>query len=651
VSKIIELIRGRRSFVENFVALLGSTVALGIATLVVARIGGPAAVGNYALLRILPWLVAVIVSGGLAGSIAYFLAGPMRGDPRVRATLIAIAIAGAAGGALVWIVGTPLLQHMFFRHLSLGLIAVVAVRVVLRMSVITGKAAAQGSGDLSGSNLTILFEELLFLPAFGLVLALNVRGDAAVIAALILSDLATSGLAWTRLARKGFFTQLGRPSVELARRIYLFGVRGQLGSLLMLLNLRYNFVLLAALAGPVTLGIYTVASKYAEVLRMLPIAANWVLYPRFARSDARAATEDSRRLIPRAGTVTAVTALPLALAAGIVVPFLFGDVFRAAVLPAQILLIGLAAEGVAGVSSAFLLGRGRPGLNSLGAAAGVVVTVILNFMLVPRYGAVGAAIASSVAFLTTTTTLYILYRVVTRTISPPAPPEWVIPGLPSTPPSGGQRVLDVAVALTVLVVSGPLLLILGAASRLSTGGSAIFSQVRVGQGGVPFTMYKFRSMRPGVAGPEVTGPGDPRVTRVGAALRATSLDELPQLLNVLRGEMTLVGPRPETVALALRYPPGCREVFAHRPGLTGPVQVQMRDAVPDGVEDIESYYLTELLPKRTELDLAYLANPSLRSTVALIAETAKHVLSRIFVKLAAGSRRNVDIVVELKTSG
>ena len=80
----------RRPFVGNLVALGGSMVALGIATLWVARAGGPIAVGDYALLRILPWLVAVIVSGGVAGSMAYFLAGPTRDDPRVRSTVIAI---------------------------------------------------------------------------------------------------------------------------------------------------------------------------------------------------------------------------------------------------------------------------------------------------------------------------------------------------------------------------------------------------------------------------------------------------------------------------------------------------------------------------------------------------------------------------------
>ena len=128
-------------------------------------------------------------------------------------------------------------------------------------------------------------------------------------------------------------------------------------------------------------------------LRVLPIAANWVLYPQFARSEAEQAKRSSRRLILRAGAVTAAASIPLAVAAGLIVPLLFGQVFNGAVLPARILLIGLAAEGVGGVVTAFLFGRGRPGLNSLAAGAGVVVTLIMDVILIPRYGAVGAAIA------------------------------------------------------------------------------------------------------------------------------------------------------------------------------------------------------------------------------------------------------------------
>jgi lipopolysaccharide/colanic/teichoic acid biosynthesis glycosyltransferase len=649
VSRFVRLARrARHPFTENVVALAGSMAALGVATLWVARVGGPVAVGDYALLRILPWLLAVIVSGGLAGSIAYFLAGPTRGDSRVQSTVMAIALTSAIAGAVLWVIGTPLLHRVFFKDVAAGLIVWVAVRVALRLFVITGKATAQGTGDLSGSNRTILLEELMFLPAYGLLLSAHVHDMAAVIGALIVADLVTGLVAWTRLLRRGFLVEASGPSLQLARRIYVFGTRGQLGSLLNLLNLRFDFVFLAAIAGPAALGIYAVASKYAEVVRVVPIAANWVLYPRFARSEMAVATASSRRLMPRAGAVTAAIALPLALAAAAVVPRVFGRTFQGAVLPAQILLIGLAAEGIAGVATAFLFGRGRPGLNSLAAGTGLVVTLLLDVILIPRMGAEGAAIASSAAYLTTTVTLLALYRHVTRSTPPTSTPKAVIDGLASVAPSRQRRLLDIAVALAGLGISLPLLVVIAAASRLSTHGSAIYTQVRVGQGGVAFPMYKFRSMRYGLSGPEITTPGDRRVTRVGALLRATSLDELPQLFNVLRGEMTLVGPRPETVALALRYPPDWRVVFAHRPGLTGPVQVTFRDAVPDGLEDVETYYLTELLPKRVAFDLAYLTDPTFASTLSLMFATTRHVVSRLLVKPLARSGGRTSLVADLK---
>jgi len=642
--------RARHPFTDNVAVLAGSMAALGLATLWVARVGGPAAVGDYALLRMLPWLLAVIVSAGLAGSLAYFLAGPTRDDRSVRSTVIAIAIIGAVAGASVWVLGTPLLHRFFLKDLPSGLISVVAVRVGLRLFVITGKGAAQGTGDLAGSNRTILFEELLFLPGYGLLLALHVGGMTAVIAALILADVATALAAWTRLFRRGFLVDASGPSWGMAKRIVAFGSRGQLGSLLGLLNLRFDFVFLAAIAGPAVLGIYAVASKYAEILRLVPIAAYWVLYPRFARSDPAVAAASSRRLMLRAGAVTAVIALPLALAAHAIVPTLFGHPFAGAVLPAQILFIGLAPEGAAGVITAFLYGRGRPGLNSLSAGTGLIVTVILDVILIPRLGAVGAAIASSAAYLTTTITLVAWYGHVTRSAPYRKAPQPVFEGLASIAPSRKRRFLDLVVALLVLTISWPLLLLIAVASRLSTHGSPIYRQIRVGQGGVPFTMYKFRSMRYGLDGPEVTTPGDQRITRVGAMLRLTSLDELPQLINVLRGEMTLVGPRPETISLALRYPANLRVVFGYRPGLSGPVHMSLRDAVPNGLEDVEDYYVSELLPKRVDLDLAYLANPSLASTLRLMLATTTYVFSRLMSKMVSGSRRRRRILAGLKST-
>ncbi len=145
--------------------------------------------------------------------------------------------------------------------------------------------------------------------------------------------------------------------------------------------------------------------------------------------------------------------------------------------------------------------------------------------------------------------------------------------------SRGRRALDLVVALTALVLLWPLLLGLALVVRLSSPGPVIFRQQRLTRGHATFTMYKFRTMRAGVGGPEVTSAGDSRVTGPGRLMRRTSLDELPQLINVLRGQMTLVGPWPETPALAAKYPVALRWVLDETPGLTGPAQITLRDDV------------------------------------------------------------------------
>ncbi len=183
-------------------------------------------------------------------------------------------------------------------------------------------------------------------------------------------------------------------------------------------------------------------------------------------------------------------------------------------------------------------------------------------------------------------------------------------------PSVARRSLDIMVAATVLALAWPLFLILVIATRRSTGGTAIYRQQRVGQGGIPFTLYKLRSMRAQTGGPEVTAPGDDRVTRLGAFMRKTSVDELPQMVNVLLGHMTLVGPRPESVTLARQYPVELQFVFRYRPGVTGPCQVLVRDEKVLGwAADVEKFYLTKLLPHRVEMDMRYLKDPTLVRTV------------------------------------
>ncbi|HEY7857918.1 MAG TPA: sugar transferase [Candidatus Nanopelagicales bacterium] len=190
-----------------------------------------------------------------------------------------------------------------------------------------------------------------------------------------------------------------------------------------------------------------------------------------------------------------------------------------------------------------------------------------------------------------------------------------------------RRTFDVLTASAGLVLLAPLLVIIAVLIRLSDGGPALFRQTRVGEGGEPFTLCKFRSMRTATSGPQVTSASDGRVTRMGRVLRRSSLDELPQLVNVLRGDMTLVGPRPETLPLAARYPDAYRWVFDYRPGLTGPTQIRFRDlAVLGSDADPERYYLEVLVPARVRCDLTYLADPSMAATLRVIWQTVRYLL-------------------------
>lgn len=213
-------------------------------------------------------------------------------------------------------------------------------------------------------------------------------------------------------------------------------------------------------------------------------------------------------------------------------------------------------------------------------------------------------------------------------------PEPAGPADQGISPSLARRVLDIVVAITVLGLVWPVFLVLAAATRLSTGGTAIYRQRRVGQGGIPFTLYKFRTMRARTTGPGVTAPGDDRITRLGALMRKTSIDELPQMVNVLLGQMTLVGPRPESVALAKYYPEELRFVFRYRPGVTGPCQVLVRDEKVLGwAADVEKFYLTKLLPHRVEMDLAYLKDPTLARTVRWLVITFLYLVRTAQPKL------------------
>jgi lipopolysaccharide/colanic/teichoic acid biosynthesis glycosyltransferase len=170
-----------------------------------------------------------------------------------------------------------------------------------------------------------------------------------------------------------------------------------------------------------------------------------------------------------------------------------------------------------------------------------------------------------------------------------------------------KRVFDVVVSSCALIVLSPLLAGIAMAVRLSSPGPAVYRGVRVGRNGLEFSILKFRSMRVQPAPrSEITLHRDPRVTAAGRLLRASKLDELPQLWNVIRGEMSLVGPRPEAPRYVAAYTPEQREALSVPPGITGLSQIYFRhEERLLGGSQPERYYQTRLMPAKLEIDRYY----------------------------------------------
>jgi lipopolysaccharide/colanic/teichoic acid biosynthesis glycosyltransferase/O-antigen/teichoic acid export membrane protein len=634
----------------NLGAQGGALAAVSLASLLVARTGGPTVVGEYALIRVLPWLFGVIFSCGLPTASAFFLAGEYGQDRRVRPTLTLMAVAGAAVGSLAWLGCVIPFHHVFFKQMPISLVYLMTILVVTQLWTVTAKGCCQGSGDILGANLVIVAEEIWFVPIYpAVLLTVGYKGATSVVIALIASGTLAMLTGFVRLRQRGYFAGWGRPSRALAKKIAAFGGRGQLGNMLWLMNLRFDFILLGALAGPAVLGIYAVASKFAELMRLVPTALNYVLYPRFARLRADEATAEARRLLPRATALTLMLTPVLMIATFIGLPLFYGKVFRSAVTPAEIIIIGLSIEGAAAVSSAFLLGRGRPGLNSVGMGVGATITVTMDIILIPRYGALGGAITSAVTYLTTTMVLTLLARHQFRATT--GTDGHVPPRLPSrlkvNPDSGVRRAVDVLVAGIALMIAGPVIALLAAAVRLTSRGPAFYRQGRLGSGGEQFTILKLRSMVSGADrdGPLVTSHADSRVTALGALLRALKLDELPQLINVLRGDMTLIGPRPEVPRFIPCYNHEEREILSVRPGLTGPGQIfytqVQQAAVLDGVDPEEHYANCELHAKLA-IDLDYLRRRSLRFDLSILVRTVL-LLTKLGAPIPAPQRVEDDV--------
>jgi lipopolysaccharide/colanic/teichoic acid biosynthesis glycosyltransferase len=191
-----------------------------------------------------------------------------------------------------------------------------------------------------------------------------------------------------------------------------------------------------------------------------------------------------------------------------------------------------------------------------------------------------------------------------------------------------KRLFDFVVASILLVIALPIFLIVAGLVAFTSRGPLFYRQKRVGRDGRLFEIFKFRTMRQDAdrTGPSVTSADDDRITKIGRILRVTKLDEIPQLFNVIRGDMSLVGPRPQVPRFVEHFNPDLRElVLRVRPGITGPTALRFRneEQMLANQPDRETYYIHTILPIKLEMDAEYVRSCSLYEDVRILFATAK----------------------------
>src|SRR5688572_7045623 len=188
-----------------------------------------------------------------------------------------------------------------------------------------------------------------------------------------------------------------------------------------------------------------------------------------------------------------------------------------------------------------------------------------------------------------------------------------------------KRLFDVVFSFGGLVMLVPLFLLIAALIKIADGGDVFYRQIRIGRLGRPFRIYKFRTMISAAeqAGPAVTKNGDVRVTWIGRMLRKTKLDELPQLWNVLKGDMSLVGPRPEVPRYVAHYTPEQREILRCKPGITDLASLCFRDeeALLGHADNVEKFYVQHCIPRKLKLNQEYAARANVVSDTWIILQT------------------------------
>ena len=376
---------------------LGATGLSTVSAILIANMLGKEGLGLFALLRVIPAILVVLTEMGVSQASSYLI-NNRRYDPRlILGNAMFVWCFVAVANVLFWLAASRLIGNVLLRELpSHWLLAAAFIAPMVALCGIAENVLRATQNFRLANSLQISVEAsmvacLAFLAVSGwlsvgmLVLCIVVARTSAL--AFGMGCLVSKGLKPIPLFQK-------RLLIESLR----FGIRNQLANAVNIVNYRLDYLILSVLTDTGTVGIYAVASKAAELFRLIPGSVGYVLEPKLAKQSPLEASQTVKRLAAWV-FLSNLVLLSLAFVVGpIVIPIIFTSWSADSLMPFRILVVGLAATGVSGLISAFNLGQGRPEFTFYAVAIGLLFTISLDIMLIPAMGASGAAIASAIAY-------------------------------------------------------------------------------------------------------------------------------------------------------------------------------------------------------------------------------------------------------------
>jgi O-antigen/teichoic acid export membrane protein len=369
-----------------------------VAGVILARTLGPYGRGLYALALVAPSAVTLMANLGISQALTYYLARKTYRVDQLIGQVIALAAILGGVAALLLVAVMAVAGKWILPGVALNLVVIAAASIPLALFFYFSLSFEQGLEDFIGFNALYLVNAaalvLLLLPLF------VTRGNVTLaVTAWSLSWIPTAAVGLFLLSRAGRLNI--RLDLQVAKPLLRFGIVGYLGFMTNYLNFRLDTFLVNIFANPTQVGFYAVAVGLAEIIWYVSSAAATVLAPRVASADAATSEITTGRVSRVVFATSLLGALALAVVAPFLIRILFGSAFSPSVVAVWLLLPGIVTLSVARVLSSYLLGRNRLKVDFFASLAGLAMTLVLDLTLIPRYGFVGAAIASSVAYTTT----------------------------------------------------------------------------------------------------------------------------------------------------------------------------------------------------------------------------------------------------------